>query len=272
MKVKLWGVRGTMPTPAKSKMNTGGNTTCVEVRLDNGTIIIIDAGTGILDLGESLMKEFNGSPPPIHLFFSHFHWDHVHGFPFFAPNFREATELNVYGPSPENRSLETSLIASMHDDFCPICYHTLPAKINISEIAPDTYTLAGATITVEEHDHPGGAFSFRIEENGKIFAFHTDTEHFHNVFDERVVRLSQDADLMIHDAQYTPNELPSRKGFGHSTWVQCVEIAKLANVKYLGLTHHDTLRKDDEIDLLEKEAQKSYSHTFFCREGMEIFL
>ncbi|MGL4367086.1 MAG: MBL fold metallo-hydrolase [Brevinemataceae bacterium] len=274
MEVLFWGVRGSIPTPEIDKIKTGGHTTCVEIRLDNNMILIIDAGTGIIPLGKKLHKEFyNQSIPRIHLLLTHTHWDHLYGFPFFALNFVEGSEIDVFGPVKTNTSLEKLILTEMDFEYCPIRYNQLPARINFIEINEGRYTIAPhVVIEAVKHLHPGGCYSYRIEADGKIFVFNTDVEHYPTQLDDRVIRISQDADLMVHDAQYRHEELERFIGWGHSSWNQAVEVANQANVKKLGLTHHDPETSDSQIDSLEREVQKEFHNSFFCREGMSIIL
>ncbi|MGL4676216.1 MAG: MBL fold metallo-hydrolase [Brevinema sp.] len=274
MRIRLWGVRGTIPTPEQNKIKTGGNTTCVEVRTDDQAIVILDAGTGLVPLGGSILKEFEGKKiPPIYIFLSHTHWDHLYGFPFFGVLFQKGAQINFYGPIKTHRTLEETILMEMDYDFCPISYTKLPAFINFFDIEERTITLPnGMLVTSKKHIHPGGAYGYRIEHQGKVFTFNTDVEHYTTHVDERVVELSFNADLMFHDAQYTEDQIEHRIGWGHSTWQQAVEVAKQANVKILGLTHHDPERTDREINLLEKKVRKQFENSFFCREGMIIDL
>lgn len=274
MKIRLWGVRGSLPTPEKDKMEVGGQTTCIEVRLNDGTVMIFDAGTGIIPFGKSLLKEFHGKKmPKLHLFLTHTHWDHIYGFPFFPPAFQAQTEIIVYGPIKTKRSLEELIIAEMDFDYCPVRFSQLPARITFIELEEQRFELGkGVFLEAKAHLHPGGAYSYRVESDGKVFVLNTDTEHYPSQLDERIIHISRNADFMIHDAQYTDQELEHHIGWGHSSWSQSIEVAKRANVKYLGLTHHDPERTDAEIFAMEKEAQKHFKHLFFCREGMVISL
>ena len=274
MKITFWGVRGTLPTPDINKMKTGGNTTCVEVRIGTDMIIIFDAGTGIVNLGRKLLKEFPGQTmPPIYIFFTHTHWDHLQGFPFFNVLFCKGAQINIYGPIGKNRSLEDQILMQMDDDFCPISYQKLPSYIDYFEIGEEETLLPNnVQVTSKKHIHPGGAYSYRVEYDGKVFVFNTDTEHYVTRLDQRVVDISKDADLMVHDAQYTEDQMETHVGWGHSTWQQAVSVAKEANVKQLGFTHHDIEISDKEINALERKAKKAFENSFFCREGVTIEL
>ena len=274
MKITFWGVRGTLPTPDLDKIKTGGNTTCVEVRIAKDMIIIFDAGTGIVNLGKKLLKEFAGKKlPPVYLFLTHTHWDHLQGFPFFKVLFCKGAQINIYGPIGQQRSLEELILMQLDDDFCPISYQKLPSYIDYIEIGEEEILLPNnVKVTSKKHIHPGGAYSYRLEHNNKVFVFNTDTEHYATRLDQRVIEISQDADLMVHDAQYTEEQMATHVGWGHSTWQQAVAVAKEANVKQLGLTHHDIEITDKEINALERKAKKAFENSFFCREGNTIEL
>lgn len=274
MKICLWGVRGTVPTPELNKIKTGGNTTCVEVIIDDKAIVILDAGTGLIGLGRYILEKYKDKPlPPIYIFLTHTHWDHIDGFPFFGPLYQKGARIQIYGPAKDDRTLEELILLQMDDSFCPINYHDLPSFIDFYDIEERTITLHNdLAITSKKHIHPGGAYSYRLEYKGKVFVFNTDVEHYATYLDKRVIEISQFADLMLHDAQYTSDQMETRIGWGHSTWEQAVEVAKLAGVKRLGFTHHDPERSDKEINILEKKAQKQFENSFFCKEGMIIEL
>ncbi len=273
MKIQMKGVRGTIATPYMDKMKTGGNTTCIEICTDDKEIIILDAGTGLVSLGHDIIQRFTGKQiPKVHLFLTHTHWDHIDGLTFFEMLFCENVSINIYAPKRES-SIEGIVKALFSDNFCPIDLTNLPCRLEFFDIEEKTITLSNGTkITSKNHTHPGGAYSYRVEYKGKVFVFNTDVEHLGGVIDQRVVEISKDADLMLHDAQYTEKQLITRVGWGHSSWQQAVEVAKLAGVKQLGLTHHDPYRTDKEINTLEKKVKKQFENSFFCKEGMEIKL
>ncbi len=274
MKIRFWGVRGTISTPYIDMIKTGGSTTCVEVTTDEKNVIILDAGTGLVALGRELMKEYKDKKmPKIHLFLTHTHWDHLNGFPFFAPLFCKNAEINLYAPAKKTRNLKDIILTQFDDDFSPITLGELPCVLNFFDIEEKTIDISkDLKITSQRHFHPGGAYGYRIEYKGKVFVFNTDVEHENGQIDQRVVDISKDADLMVHDAQYTEDQMKDRVGWGHSTWQQAVEVSRLAGVKQLGLTHHDPERTDKEVNALEKKAKKQFENSFFCRYGLEIEL
>lgn len=278
MKIKFWGVRGSFPTSDRDKMGYGGHTFCIEVCFNNGMIWVFDAGTGIIPMGKELLHAHSkDSPqaalPPIHLFLTHTHWDHIQGFPFFPVAFSPSAKIIIYGPVKVDRSLENVIVSQLDPDYCPVRWDLLPANINFVEIDESRFEFAeGITLEVCRHPHPGGAYSYRIEADGKVFVLNTDVEHYPSDLDERVVHISRGADLMVHDAQYTDEEMPKRIGWGHSSWQQAIAVAERAKVKNLAFIHHDPDRTDTEIHLLEQAAQRIFPHSFYCREGLSIKL
>jgi phosphoribosyl 1,2-cyclic phosphodiesterase len=273
MKVKFWGVRGSVPTPDISKLKVGGNTSCIEVAMGTRRLVL-DMGTGVIALGKKIAGEIaSGTAKDVFILLSHTHWDHIQGFPFFAPVFMSNANVFIIGPSKANRKLENILAGQMEYDYFPVKFSHLPAKIKFIEISEGMrQEIEGMQIIAKRHIHPGVAFGYRIEHEGKSMVYSTDTEHFHNVIDKRVLDLSLGADLLIHDAQYTDEEIGFRLGWGHSTAVQACQVAIEAKVKKLALFHHDPDRKDDDCFHIEQEARKLFPGAFLATEGMEIEL
>lgn len=273
MIVRFWGVRGSIPTPEKNKLRVGGNTSCVEIDLD-GRRLILDMGTGIRELGKRIAKEIATTDnKDVTILLSHTHWDHIQGFPFFAPVYMSQANIHIYGPEKANRKIEHVLAGQMEYDYFPIRFNHLPVKMKFNELSEGTHRLfEGVEVQARRHIHPGVAYGFRIKYQGKSVVYTTDTEHFHNVIDKRVIELCEGADLLIHDAQYTDEEIGFRLGWGHSTWKQAVSVAKEAKVKRLVLFHADPDRTDDEAFQIEKEARELFPATQLAVEGLEIDL
>ncbi|MGL5722510.1 MAG: MBL fold metallo-hydrolase [Brevinema sp.] len=274
MQVTFWGVRGSYPSSEMDKMQFGGHTFCIEVRFNNGDVIIIDAGTGIIPMGKAFLKDFADKPLPlVKLFLTHTHWDHIQGFPFFPLAFQPEARIVIYGPVKIGRSLENIIVSQLDPDYSPVRFSLLPAEISFVEIDESRFEFAeGIVFEVCRHPHPGGAYSYRIEADGKVLVINTDVEHYPADLDERVVHISRGADLMIHDAQYTEKEIPTRIGWGHSTFNQAIAVAKQAKVKTIGFTHHDPDRTDDALHAIEREAKLLFPESFFCRQGQTITL
>lgn len=272
MKVKFWGVRGSIPTPDPNKVKVGGNTTCLEVTPDGGPRIILDMGTGLRLLGKVIAQEVKaGNTRDIVILLSHTHWDHIQGFPFFDPVYFGNVSLTVIGPQKANRTLRELLSAQMEYDYFPVKFSHIPSKLNFVELGEGLHTiLPGVQIIAKRHIHPGMAYGYRIMSGGKSFVFSTDTEHFHNVIDKRVVELAEGADVLVHDAQYTDEEMPFRLGWGHSTWRQTVQVAQEAKVKKVVLFHADPERSDEAAFAIEREAQAVFPNAELAVEGKEI--
>lgn len=284
MQVTFWGTRGSIPAPGPHTMRYGGNTSCVEVRLHDGTLLIFDAGTGIRPLGNALLAQ----PAPIraYLFLSHAHWDHIQGLPFFAPGFVEGTELAILGPEFGQASLEKIVADQMRSPYFPVPMHAMAAKITFVKLSEgDTFTLpGGATIAAGFVNHPGRALGYRLVADGKVLVYTTDNEPFsaalasqHLIQPSCHLELARDADVLIQDAQYTPEEYqPHRIGWGHSTYVDALQIAQQANVKRLILFHHDPSHTDEAIDRIVEHCHawiKRHPVSFTClaaAEGVQI--
>lgn len=270
MQVKYWGVRGSIPVPEADKLGVGGNTSCVEVQNDAGKRIILDAGTGIRALGHVISQEMSqGANDEILLLLSHTHWDHIQGLTFFGPLFNQAATVRVYGPARANRRLEQLISGQMEYDYWPIKLSQLPCKLKFIELKEEVYAFDnGFKVTAKRHIHPGGAFGYRIEADGKSVVYCTDAEHFQNQVDNRVVELAANCDLLIHDSQYMDEEMEFKLGWGHSSWQQCIQVANEAKAKTLALFHHDPMRTDDACAEIEAKAKAVRASTVLARENM----
>ncbi len=273
MKVKFWGVRGSIPSPGPGTVRIGGNTSCVEVRADN-QLLIFDCGTGARALGGSLLREM---PVQAHLFFSHMHHDHNQGFPFFPPVFIPGNLFMLYGPERTNVQLEEILAGVMQYPYFPVLLRDLPASMEFIDLKEGQKVQVSEMVTVTNRklNHPDGVFGYRVEaiEAGvkKVFAYCTDTEHY-IVPDWRVADLARDADVFVYDAQYTEEEYVKRLGWGHSTWAEGAKVARQAGAKRLVLFHHDPSRDDDSVLAIEAQARAAFPESLAAYEGLEINL
>jgi phosphoribosyl 1,2-cyclic phosphodiesterase len=274
MRVKFYGTRGSIPVCASGFQEFGGNTTCVLVEGPKATGIL-DAGTGIWELGKDLENDPNlGISRPCYLVFSHFHWDHIQGLPFFAPAYdsRRRFLITAIGRDRYGQDIKSIFETQMRSDYFPVPLDDMGAQIDFSKTKEDVLRDGRAMAQVVKHNHPGDAYSYRIEgENRKSIVFCTDIEHGDKI-DEKIVELSLGADLLIHDGQYTPEELPRFKGWGHSSWEQAVEVARQAGVKRLAITHHDPNHDDAFLREVEKKCQARFPNAVLAREKMEINL
>lgn len=290
--IKFWGVRGSHPTPGSDTVYYGGNTACVEVNA-GGHIIILDAGTGIIPLGRDLVKRTRQAGKAIHatLLFSHLHHDHTQGFPFFAPAYNPATRLNLFGPGASEQALEELLARNQMPPAFPITLRDMNAAKEIRSLnetdvicfeadGPRQGKIAAAELSIrlmKSYAHPGGVYIYRIEWQGLSVVYATDTEGYIGT-DRRLTAFARDADLLIHDAQYSEehyrglNGWISTQGYGHSTAQMACELANAAGVKQLALFHHDPNYDDQAIRQLEMQAQALFSNAFAAREGLQITL
>lgn len=272
MKVKFYGVRGSVPVCGREFEKFGGNTTCIRIHRENANrIAIIDAGTGIRALGKEMIAS-GLSQNIVNIFFTHFHWDHIQGFPFFAPAYNKDQKLGIVtmGRRGKVNKLKGIFSMQMQKDYFPVGLEMMGAQFEFLTYGGKE-KLYGAVVTAapQHHVRPGGAYGFRVEDDGIILAVCTDVEHLNGI-DSKIVKLAKNADLLIHDGQYTADELKKFKGWGHSTYEQAVEVAIRANVKKLIITHHDPDHNDDFLDSMEYECQKLFPNSLFAKEGMEV--
>ena len=270
-KIKFWGVRGSFPTPDKDKIKIGGHTSCVEVRTANNDLFIFDMGTGFVPLGNALLKE-KEPPKSCNIFISHFHWDHIIGYLGFTPFFMDWFSCNIYGKKDKLNINE--IFDKLHNfTFWPVEIPMYKATFNLHTF-PETDLQINDSISIQStiHGHPNGANTYRLNIGNQSIVYCTDIEHPDKQLNQNVIQICKDANILIKDAQFSDNELKSHKGWGHSSWQQCTEVAKQANVDKLILYHHSPQKNDNEIYQIEKEAQSVFSNTIVAREGLEIFL
>ena len=269
--IKFWGVRGSFPTPDRDKIEVGGHSSCVEVRTASNDLIVFDMGTGFVPLGNSIMAEVN-SPKTANVFISHFHWDHIIGYLGFVPFFSKDFTCNLYAKQ-DKLSIEEIFDRIHHFTFWPVEIPMYQAKFNL-QFFPEEGVHISDTIKVKAmlHGHPNGANSYRLEIDDTVIVYCTDIEHPEKHLNPNTIEIAKDADVLIKDAQFTDEELPAHKGWGHSSWQQCTTVAKEANVKQLVLFHHSPTNDDTAIYKIEKDAQAVFSNTIAAREGLEIRL
>lgn len=287
MKAKFWGVRGSIPTPGPSTVRYGGNTPSIEIYpKDDDTLFIVDCGTGIRELGLSLMGK--GKPIHANIFLSHTHWDHIHGFPFFVPAFIPGNKFVIHGPVNFNERLEDIVAGQMKYSYFPVKLDHMAADISFVELKESTFFVEDVKVTTQYLNHPILVLGYRFEYNGRVIVTEFDNEPYQNMFkggeessgmddllfgsdeeeidkhaheeadpivaemNQRAIEFARDADLLIFDAQYTAAEYPSKIGWGHSTIQDAVRVGAEANVKRLAFFHHDPTRNDDALEKMEE--------------------
>jgi phosphoribosyl 1,2-cyclic phosphodiesterase len=260
------GCRGSLATPGQHTLRRGGNTSCVEVRLADGTLLILDAGTGIRELG----LELAASPGrTIHLLLTHLHLDHLEGLGFFVPLWQPETELHIWGPSSTFDSLRARIARFLAPPFFPVLLADAPSEITFHDVPREPWTIGSATIAAQPILHPGPTVGYRVEADGGVLAYLPDHEPYlggelHDMGTDWIsgFDVAAGADVLMHDAQYTEAEYPAKVGWGHSSVAQAVEFARVTGVGQLVLFHHDPLHDEEQLDALEARAVELWN-----REG-----
>jgi phosphoribosyl 1,2-cyclic phosphodiesterase len=247
-------------------MTYGGNTPCLEIRYGNLAPLIVDAGSGARRLGQNLVAAANGHPSEAHLLFSHFHWDHIQGLPFFAPLYGETSFVTFYS-SEEASDLETILQNQMRRPYFPVDLPASGARYQYCKIDAEGMPWGDVSIKPFPLRHPGGATGFRIQSRTGCIVYASDHEHGDESYDAIVRKHAAGADIFIYDAQYTPEEYPAHRGWGHSTWLAGAQIAQEAGVGQLLLFHHDPAHDDRVLDEIVARAAERFENTAGAREG-----
>jgi ribonuclease BN (tRNA processing enzyme) len=273
MRVRFWGVRGSMPIPGASTVRYGGNTSCVDIFTSDQQVIIIDAGTGVRRLGKILQEEH---PERIvgTMLISHTHWDHIQGFPFFVPAFTRNNRFVVVGQKRIGQQLETVLRGQVVEPYLPFGFSELKADLVVKEIADGEFMIIGDDTVLLAHslDHPGGCLGFRIENKDAIVTYCTDTAHPDGGLNKNVLTLAKNADLLIHDSQFSLQQREQFPDYGHSSWLEAAQVASEANVKLLALFHHDPDSSDDYLETVLEKARRIFPYTILAYEGLELNL
>jgi phosphoribosyl 1,2-cyclic phosphodiesterase len=264
MRVRFWGTRGSIAKSGPHVRRYGGNTSCVEVRTDAGTLIVLDCGTGAHDLGRELTVP-KRAPQSGYLLLSHMHWDHIQGLPFFAPLLSPETRWDIYAPRGIKQSLQQTLAGQMQSPYFPVTLEELGADIRYHELVEGELQIDDVHVTTQYLNHPALTLGYRLRADGTTLVYASDHEpHARELAaghgqvsrqDLRHVRFLRDADLVIHDAQFTPEEYQQRAGWGHSTGQYAVQMCQMAGARALALTHHDPGRHDNEVDQIVRAVQ-----------------
>jgi len=276
MKIKFWGARGSIPVSGRRYLKYGGSSTCVEGRARKDDLVIIDAGTGIRSLGKELLKDPKNY---FTMLFTHSHWDHVLGFPFFAPIYSAKTRIRMLGCSFSSAPVREIVAKTMKPPGFPVKFEEIAARFEFDSVCSMGWDIGPLAVAPIELSHPNRGLGFKFSERGRSFVFLTDNElafrHPGGRTWEDYMEFSRGADLLVHDADFTPAEYERRRTWGHSTWEQALELALKAEVRELGLFHHNQDRSDSGIDRIVAEcsrrARKAGSRLkcFAVREGQE---
>jgi phosphoribosyl 1,2-cyclic phosphodiesterase len=279
VRVTIWGCRGSVPTPGPETVQYGGNTSCVEVTLDDGTVLIFDAGTGIRGLGAELMER---GARQIHLLLTHLHLDHLEGLRFFAPLWDEGVNVDVWGPPSTVLSLEARIARSFSPPLFPIDLRNVPAEVGFHDVPRQPWVIGGATLTAHLVVHPGPTVGYRIDAAEATLAYLPDHEPALAGIEDRPTdwisgaAIATDADMLLHDAQYWEVEYEDRVGWGHSSVADAVEFSHAVGARRLLLFHHEPLHGDDSLSELEDHARSlagsDEEQVTLAREGMVVRL
>ncbi|MEK6710696.1 MAG: response regulator [Nitrospinota bacterium] len=268
MRVRFWGTRGSIAKPGPTTLRYGGNTPCVEAEAEDGTFLILDCGTGVHGLGQKLAA--TRKPPVVgHLLITHYHWDHIQGFPFFTPLFIPGNEWHIYGPGGMDHQLKTIMAGQMTYSYFPITLEEFGSSVHYHNLGEGSFDIGGVRISTRYTNHPALALAFRLEAGGATVVYCPDHEPNSlyslggapgglplHLQDRRHVEFMKGADLLIHDAQYTLGEYPAKISWGHSPFEKATDYAIAAGVKQLALFHHDPLRTDEDLDRHAKAANE----------------
>lgn len=273
MRVKFWGTRGSVPTPGRRTEKYGGNTACVEV-LHGRHRLILDGGTGIRELGLAMAEE---GPSEAAMLFSHFHWDHIQGLPFFVPFFHSGYTFRLLAPPALKSRVRKILFKQMESDVFPVDFGTLSAEIRFEELKLDGTSEGPFRISAFPVPHPGEAWAYRIQAENKTLVYATDCELNPGSDWETFARIGREvsgADLVILDGQYTAEEYPQREGWGHSAVEHVIELAREIGLDRVAITHHDPMRDDQRLTELERQVRKTIEEIeiFFARDGLAVDL
>ena len=275
MRVRFWGVRGSIAAAGPETAQVGGNTSCVEVRVGDGadeTLVILDAGTGLRRLGESLR-----GPVAAHLFLSHLHWDHIQGFPFFGPAYAPGNRIRLYAPErcTAGGDVRAALDAQMRAPHFPVGLDAMRAELSFGAVAAGAVVRVSDAVAVQAAaaKHPNGCLAYRVDAGGRSVVYATDTEHdASGRIDRALVELARGADVLIYDAQYTSDEYAAKRGWGHSTAEEGARLAEAAGVGQLVLYHHDPTHDDWQVARIEAATRGRFPATVAAREGLVLTL
>lgn len=274
MLIRCWGARGSIPVSGPEYLRYGGDTPCLEVRTADGRVVIVDAGSGIRKLGNRLLAEGQNDYTMI---FTHAHWDHIMGFPFFKPIYRPQTRLTIYGCPLAQHSVRDMISAVMNPPNFPVNFNDITAQVTYHHECAETFNVGSMTVKPIAISHPNQGLGYRFEEGGRAFVFLTDNEftydHQGGRSYEEYLAFCRGADLLIHDAEYLPEEYEQTRGWGHSVFTDALRLALEAEAGRFALFHHNQERTDGELDMMVGRCRQTAAGKMEClamHQGLEM--
>ncbi len=269
MKIRCWGARGSIPVSGADYVTYGGDTTCIEIRSREDDLIIIDAGSGIRRLGNVLVQEKRDQ---ISMVFTHAHWDHILGFPFFKPAYRKGTSIQMFGCPQAQESIQEMISRTMEAPYFPVNFQDLQADISYHEACEQSFAIKTVTVVPIPLSHPNQGFGYKLVENGRSFVFLTDNElgfqHPGGLTFRDYVQFARGADFLIHDAEFTAEEYRHTRTWGHSVYTEALRLALEAKVGIFGIFHHNQERSDSSLEGLVQDCRRIVAER---GERMEVF-
>ena len=268
--IRFWGCRGSFPSFDENQVIYGGDTSCIEVRTPDNEMIILDMGTGLRKLGQKILND-SSCPKNINIFLSHYHLDHIHGFLMFAPLFNPEYNITIYSRPSNGKNFKEILEQFLQPEIWPVKIDQLPANITFIAINDEPVKInSNIEVLNNLHAHPNKAYSIKLNVYGKSITYITDCEHPKDHLNKNVIEFASNSDILIHDAQYTINDLDLHTGWGHSSWKEAVDVAIQSHSKKLILFHHSPDYSDEQISSMEKKAQMHFPDVISAKQGMEI--
>ena len=270
-RLRFWGVRGTIPTADAEKLRYGGNTPCAAVELGDEEYLVLDCGSGVRLLGNSIAKKARGVPRRYHILFSHYHLDHIEGLAYFQPLYDPNSSISFYGFESCGKTLREILETLISPPYFPVGLGGAPSRLHYRTTDGSPLAIGDLRVSTLALNHPNGSHSYRLEHGDRRIVYATDHEHGDERTDEALVRFSEEAEHLIYDATYVEGEYERlRRGWGHSTWYAAVQTARAARVKNLVLFHHHPDHTDRDLEEILRIAREELPSTEIAREGMEL--
>jgi phosphoribosyl 1,2-cyclic phosphodiesterase len=270
-KLRIWGARGTVPTPGPDKLEFGGNTSCLSVAIGDREHVILDCGSGARLLGNSIAEQDSDLGGRYHIFLTHYHFDHVEGLPLFHPLYDPGSHITIHGFSADGQSVREIVESLIRPPYFPVSIAAVPSRVDYVTLDEEPRTIADLHVSPLSLNHPDGCLSFRLDRGERRIVYATDHEHGVEETDRALIEFSRGADYLIYDTTYMRAEYEElRRGWGHSTWYAAVQVARAAGVGTLILFHHHPDHTDAELHELLRISREECPSTVAATEGLEL--